>query len=93
MNAALSLADTAAEERPLPIRARLALRMPAFLFGLGMVIYPLLTVLDRLAGYAPREMRRTLLAAFGNAKLAGHDQILNDDVAEPRGAKKVRIGF
>ncbi len=50
-------------------------------------------VLERLAGYAPREMRRTLLAAFGNAKLAGHDEILHDDIAEPRGAKKVRIGF
>lgn len=50
-------------------------------------------VLERLAGYAPREMRRTLLAAFGNAKLAEHDEILHEDIAEPRGAKKVRIGF
>ncbi len=50
-------------------------------------------LLDRLAGYAPREMRRALVAAFGNAKLAGHDEILIDDLAEPRGARKVRIGF
>jgi ATP-dependent Lon protease len=50
-------------------------------------------VLDRLAGIAPREMRRALVGAFGNAKLAGHDEIRIDDLAEPRGARKVRIGF
>jgi len=50
-------------------------------------------VLDRLAGLSPREMRRTILAAFGNAKLAGHDEIEMDDLPEGRTARKARIGF
>lgn len=50
-------------------------------------------VLDKLSGYAPREMRRAILTAFGNAKLAGHDEVHVDDVAEPRNARKARIGF
>ena len=50
-------------------------------------------VLDRLAAASPREMRRTILAAFGNAKLAGHDAIEADDLPEGRNARKARIGF
>jgi len=50
-------------------------------------------VLDRLAGASPREMRRTILAAFGTAKLAGRDEVTVDDLAEGRNARKARIGF
>lgn len=49
--------------------------------------------LDRLAKLKPREMRRVLLAAFGNAKLAGRDEIYPEDVTEERAARKPRIGF
>jgi ATP-dependent Lon protease len=49
--------------------------------------------LDRLARLKPREMRRVLLAAFGNAKLAGRDEIRPHDITEERTAKKTRIGF
>ncbi|MGH6609346.1 MAG: AAA family ATPase [Burkholderiaceae bacterium] len=49
--------------------------------------------LDRVAKLKPREMRRVLLAGFGNAKLAGRDQIRPEDVSEERSAKKSRIGF
>jgi len=54
---------------------------------------PDLNVLDRLCEFAPREMRRVILAAFGNAKLAGRDEVMLDDIAEPRSARKARIGF
>jgi ATP-dependent Lon protease len=50
------------------------------------------SVLDKLASLAPREMRRTILAAFGNAKLAGREEVYPEDVAEPR-QRKARIGF
>jgi ATP-dependent Lon protease len=49
--------------------------------------------LDRLARLKPREMRRVLLAAFGNAKLDGRSEIRPDDIVEDRTAKKARIGF
>lgn len=49
--------------------------------------------LDRLARLKPREMRRVMLAAFGNAKLAGRSEVLADDITEERIAKKARIGF
>jgi ATP-dependent Lon protease len=49
--------------------------------------------LDRLATFKPREMRRVLLAAFGNAKLDGRDEVRADDIADDRVAKKARIGF
>ncbi|HYF59516.1 MAG TPA: AAA family ATPase, partial [Burkholderiaceae bacterium] len=35
-------------------------------------------VLDRLAGTAPREMRRSLVGAFGNAKLEGRDELASE---------------
>jgi len=49
--------------------------------------------LDRLTRLKPREMRRMMLAAFGNAKLAGRSEVLPEDVTEDRVARKPRIGF
>jgi ATP-dependent Lon protease len=49
--------------------------------------------LDRLARMKPREMRRMVLAAFGNAKLAGRDVVRAEDITDERVAKKARIGF
>lgn len=50
-------------------------------------------VVERLSRLKPREMRRVMLAAFGNAKLAGRCEVRLDDVTEDRIAKKARIGF
>jgi ATP-dependent Lon protease len=49
-------------------------------------------VLQRLAGMAPREMRRAWMAAFGNARLAGRYSV---EVADLPGAglKRQAIGF
>lgn len=49
--------------------------------------------LGRVARLKPREMRRVLLAAFGNAKLAGRHEVRAADVSEERIARKARIGF
>jgi len=49
-------------------------------------------VTDRLAGVAPREMRRTLLGAFGTARLAGRNELIADDLSE-RNARRQRMGF
>ena len=49
--------------------------------------------LERLARFRPREMRRVMLAAFGNAKLDGRNEVRPDDIVEDRVAKKARIGF
>ncbi len=54
---------------------------------------PAAQVLEKLAAVTPREMRRTILGAFGNAKLAGRDEIQLDDVQDARAARKARIGF
>ncbi|HET7763945.1 MAG TPA: AAA family ATPase [Burkholderiales bacterium] len=54
---------------------------------------PAQAVLDGLADLGPREMRRALMTAFGNAKLAARDEILPGDLSENRAAKKQRIGF
>jgi len=48
--------------------------------------------LEKLASLPPREMRRALHAAFGNAKLAGRSEISADDIQDAR-TKKQRIGF
>src|SRR5918996_5932796 len=48
--------------------------------------------LDKLASLPPREMRRALHAAFGNAKLDGRSDLSPDDIQDGRG-KKQRIGF
>jgi ATP-dependent Lon protease len=48
--------------------------------------------LERLAALAPREMRRALQTAFGNAKLAGRSELGPDDIGDGR-VRKQRIGF
>lgn len=49
-------------------------------------------LLDALADLPPREMRRALMTAFGNARLEGRDRLSADDL--PRAAAgKGRIGF
>ena len=48
--------------------------------------------LDKLSTLVPREMRRALMAAFGNARLASRGMLQVDDL--PRGAaSKGRMGF
>ncbi|MGB7541951.1 MAG: AAA family ATPase [Burkholderiales bacterium] len=54
---------------------------------------PAAAVLERLAELGPREMRRTIMSGFGNAKLSGRDEIQIGDIADNRGARKQRIGF
>jgi len=49
--------------------------------------------LEKLASLAPREMRRALQSAFGNAKIAGRSELSPDDIQDSRGARKQRIGF
>jgi ATP-dependent Lon protease len=49
--------------------------------------------LDRVARLKPREMRRVMLSAFGNAKLDGRNEVGVDDIVDDRVAKKARIGF
>ena len=53
---------------------------------------PSAAVVERLAALSPREMRRAVLAAFGNAKAAGRAELSPEDVPDFRGAKR-RIGF
>ena len=49
-------------------------------------------ILEPLAELAPREMRRALMTGFGNARLAGRDEVQPDDF--PRlGGSKTRMGF
>src|SRR5688500_714562 len=48
--------------------------------------------LDKLAAMPPREMRRAIQAAFGNAKVAGRSEVGADDIQDGR-ARKQRIGF
>ena len=49
-------------------------------------------LLERLSELAPREMRRSLMTGFGNARLAGRDEIQPEDL--PRaGSAKPRMGF
>src|SRR5712664_2446688 len=50
------------------------------------------SALERLASLPPREMRRAVQAAFGNAKIAGRSEVGADDIHDAR-AKKSRIGF
>ena len=49
--------------------------------------------LEKLASLPPREMRRALQSAFGNAKLAGRSEVAADDVHDPRAGRRQRIGF
>jgi ATP-dependent Lon protease len=48
--------------------------------------------LDRLAGLAPRDLRRALVGAFGNAKLDGRDALGAEDLLD-RSGRRPRIGF
>lgn len=50
-------------------------------------------VIERLACMPPRDQRRALLAAFGNAKLAGRDSVEVEDVDSFRAGRKRKIGF
>lgn len=55
---------------------------------------PPMDVMEKLAGVPPRDMRKRLMAAFGNAKLAGRDCLTVGDLDNarvPRG--KAKIGF
>jgi ATP-dependent Lon protease len=53
---------------------------------------PSTAALEKLASLPPREMRRAMQAAFGNAKIDGRSEVRADDIADPRGRKQ-RIGF
>ena len=48
--------------------------------------------LDKLSSLPPREMRRTIHGAFGNAKLAGRSKVGADDIQDGR-SRRQRIGF
>ena len=51
-------------------------------------------VLAKLADMPPRDMRKMLIDAFGNAKLARRDHLLVQDLNTERlNGKKARIGF
>lgn len=50
-------------------------------------------VMEGLSTLPPREQRRALLAAFGNAKLAGRDELQIEDLDALRSARKRKIGF
>ena len=49
-------------------------------------------LLDQLAELAPRDMRRTLMTGFGNARLAQRNQISIADLPKT-GAARGKIGF
>jgi ATP-dependent Lon protease len=51
------------------------------------------SVVEKLALLTPREMRRAVQAAFGNAKISGRDELRPEDVDIQRGGRKSRIGF
>ena len=61
-------------------------------WGKGFPEEPAQGVVQKLAELSPREMRRAVLAAFGNAKLAGRGELRPEDVQDGRGMRK-RIGF
>lgn len=50
-------------------------------------------VLDAMASLPPREMRKRLMAAFGNAKLARRDEVVVDDLEIAKPGRTRRIGF
>ncbi len=61
-------------------------------WGQRFVSEPAEELLDQLAEVAPREMRRALMTGFGNARLAGRDEIQTADLPRTASAKP-RIGF
>lgn len=62
-------------------------------WGRAFPEHPSAEVLDKVARLKPREMRRVLLAAFGNAKLEGRSEVQINDISDERIARKARIGF
>jgi hypothetical protein len=48
--------------------------------------------LDQLARMPPRDMRCSLMTAFGNARLARRDRLLGVDLPD-RGPQRQRMGF
>jgi len=50
------------------------------------------SALDKLTAMPPRDMRRAIHSAFGNAKVAGRSEVGPDDIQDGR-ARKQRIGF
>jgi ATP-dependent Lon protease len=50
------------------------------------------SALEKLSSLPPREMRRTIQSAFGNAKIAGRSEVGPDDIQDLR-TRKQRIGF
>src|SRR5688500_10235269 len=50
------------------------------------------SALEKLASLPPREMRRAIHTAFGNAKVAGRSEVGADDIQDAR-LRKQRIGF
>jgi ATP-dependent Lon protease len=51
------------------------------------------SVIEKLALLTPREMRRAVQSAFGNAKVSGRDELRPEDIDLQRGNRKSRIGF
>jgi len=51
------------------------------------------SVIEKLALLTPREMRRAVQSAFGNAKVSGRDELRPEDIDLQRGGRKSRIGF
>jgi ATP-dependent Lon protease len=50
-------------------------------------------VLDKLADLPPRDMRKQLMSAFGNARLDGRDTLRIDDFPGERRSKQRKMGF
>jgi ATP-dependent Lon protease len=50
-------------------------------------------VIDGLAGIPPRDMRKVLMAAFGNAKLERRDYLAPADLEAGRATRQKKIGF
>jgi len=55
--------------------------------------WPSESVIEKLSALKPREIRRAMQSAFGNAKIAGRDEIHPEDVTDSRNVRKSRIGF
>ena len=51
-------------------------------------------MLERLASIPPRDMKKLLLDAFGNARIAGRDHLVPEDIdAKKLCGRKARVGF
>jgi ATP-dependent Lon protease len=62
-------------------------------WGRRFDVVPRADVLDRLAEMPPREMRRAWMTAFGNARLAGRDEVTTDDLPNNQAGRRNPIGF